>query len=88
MWCSREVRGADKVRQERKKALEEGKALFASKPKKGIAALLAQGMISDSSPEGIARWLHETRGLSMAAIGDYMGEDDPVRHQSSVERQA
>jgi brefeldin A-inhibited guanine nucleotide-exchange protein len=62
---------------ERKKAWEDAKKLFAAKPKKGMKLMLAEGMISDPSPEGIARWFHETQGVSMSAMGDFMGEDEP-----------
>ncbi len=62
---------------QRKKAVEDAKKLFSSKPKKGMELMLKQGMLPDPSPEGIARWFHETQGLSLSAMGDYMGEDDP-----------
>ena len=63
---------------QRKKAVEDAKKLFALKPKKGMEVLIKQGMITDTTPEGIAKWFHETQGLSLSAMGDYMGEDDPV----------
>lgn len=62
---------------QRKRAVEEAKKLFGLKPKKGMQVLIENGMLPDPSPEGIARWFHETQGLSLSAMGDYMGEDEP-----------
>jgi brefeldin A-inhibited guanine nucleotide-exchange protein len=40
----------------------------------GITFLLDTNFIKDKQPHSIARFLHETDGLSKAMIGEYLGE--------------
>ncbi|CAI4056876.1 hypothetical protein SUVZ_02G2930 [Saccharomyces uvarum] len=60
----------------RKTALSECIAIFNNKPKKAIPVLIQKGFMEDDSATSIAKWLLETEGLDMAAIGDYLGEGD------------
>ena len=60
----------------RKTALSECIAIFNNKPKKAIPVLIKKGFLKDDSPISIAKWLLETEGLDMAAVGDYLGEGD------------
>ncbi len=48
----------------------------------GIQFLLETGFIQDRRPDSIARFLHETEGLSKAMIGEYLGEGS-VLHRVS-----
>ena len=41
---------------------------------KGIEFFLETGFIASRSPQDIAKFLHETDGLSKAMIGEYLGE--------------
>lgn len=50
--------------------------LFNYKPKKGIKELLSRGFIKDDSASSIAKWLLDTDGLDLAAVGDFLGEGD------------
>merc|ERR1719201_2280725 len=48
--------------------------LFNEKASKGVKALLDCGEIAEATPECIAAYLLETRGLSKTQIGEYLGE--------------
>lgn len=61
---------------QRKTQLSDCIAIFNNKPKKAIPVLIARGFLKDNSPNSIAKWLLETDGLDMAALGDYLGEGD------------
>lgn len=61
----------------KKTAFQEAIRQFNVKPKRGIKALIASGIIENSSPEGIASFLLTTEGLDKALIGEYLGEGDP-----------
>ena len=58
----------------RKRVLQEGIRMFNWKPKKGIQLLAHNGFFDMSDPQSIARFLHNTEGLSKTEIGEYMGE--------------
>ncbi|SCW04145.1 LAFE_0H07074g1_1 [Lachancea fermentati] len=60
----------------RKTALMDCIKLFNFKPKKGIKKLIEGKFITDDSPKSIARWLLDTDGLDLAAVGDFLGEGD------------
>jgi Sec7-like guanine-nucleotide exchange factor len=60
-------------RKAKKKMRKDGIMLFNSKPKKGIAQLQAQGLLS-TEPAEVARFLRATEGLEYAAIGDYLSD--------------
>lgn len=57
----------------KKKMRAEGIALFNQKPKKGIAQLQAQGLLSEA-PAEVAHFLRQTEGLDYAAVGDYLSD--------------
>lgn len=50
--------------------------LFNNKPKRAIPELIKKNFLKDDSPKSVAKWLLETDGLDMAAIGDFLGEGD------------
>ncbi|AET39273.1 Arf family guanine nucleotide exchange factor SEC7 Ecym_4206 [Eremothecium cymbalariae DBVPG len=58
----------------RKTELQRCILLFNFKPKKGMEELLQKGFIKDKSPQVISKWLLNTSGLDLAAVGDYLGE--------------
>jgi Sec7-like guanine-nucleotide exchange factor len=62
-------------RKAKKKMRKDGIVLFNGKPKKGIAQLQAQGLLS-TKPAEIAQFLRATEGLDYAAIGDYLSDPD------------
>lgn len=66
----------EKIR-EKAKVLENGTREFNAKPKHGIKYLIKNGIILET-PESISEFLHTTKGLDKAAIGDYLGENDPT----------
>lgn len=49
---------------------------FNSKPRKGIEFLQQQKFLGED-PAEVARFLTTTLGLNKAAIGEYLGGDDP-----------
>lgn len=55
--------------------LQEGVALFNKKPKKGIEFLVRNGKLG-GTPEEIAAFLREGRGLDKVMVGEYLGERD------------
>lgn len=61
---------------QRKTQLSDIISVFNNKPKRAIPLLLNKGFIADESPESIAKWLLETDGLDLAAVGDYLGEGE------------
>ena len=65
----------ERVKQ-RKTALNEAIRQFNFKPKRGIKALLSEGLIRSDSPEDIARFLISNDRLDKAALGEYLGEGD------------
>ncbi|CAH00924.1 Arf family guanine nucleotide exchange factor SEC7 [Kluyveromyces lactis] len=48
--------------------------LFNYKTKKGIAESIKKGFIEDDSSVAIAKWLLNTDGLDLSAVGEYLGE--------------
>lgn len=60
----------------KKNALQDGIRQFNTKPKRGIKALLASGLIISDSPEDIARFLLTTEGLDKTSLGEFLGEGD------------
>ena len=62
-------------RKARKKARADGIALFNAKPKKGIAQLQRQGLLSGEAAD-VAHFLRQTEGLDYAAVGDYLSDPD------------
>ncbi|CAR24166.1 Arf family guanine nucleotide exchange factor SEC7 [Lachancea thermotolerans CBS 6340] len=60
----------------RKNELQDCINIFNYKPKKGIKELVEKKFIPDDSPASIAKWLLETDGLDLAAVGDFLGEGD------------
>ncbi|SCU81876.1 LADA_0C01596g1_1 [Lachancea dasiensis] len=60
----------------RKTELQDCINIFNYKPKKGISELIARGFIHDDTPSSVAKWLLETDGLDLAAVGDFLGEGD------------
>jgi len=40
----------------------------------GIQFFIQAGMLPSRDPHDVAKFLHETSGLSKAAIGEYLGE--------------
>jgi brefeldin A-inhibited guanine nucleotide-exchange protein len=60
----------------RKTALNEAIRQFNFKPKRGIKALLSEGLIRSDSPEDIARFLISNDRLDKAALGEYLGDGD------------
>lgn len=48
-------------------------ALFNSKPRRGVEALINEGMLGPS-PEEVAAFLAKGQGLDKTMIGDYLGE--------------
>ncbi|ORY77664.1 hypothetical protein BCR37DRAFT_382549 [Protomyces lactucae-debilis] len=61
----------------RKTAITDAIKLFNAKPKKGIAALLRQGLLKSMDSRDVAQFLLETEGLNKATIGEFLGEGDP-----------
>ncbi|KAA8494452.1 Brefeldin A-inhibited guanine nucleotide-exchange protein 1 [Porphyridium purpureum] len=59
-----------------KKLIEDGRKKFNAKPKAGIAFLLENRVIADSSPTAIASYLRNTDGLDATVLGEYLGEGD------------
>ncbi|KAG8914569.1 guanine nucleotide exchange protein for ADP-robosylation factor [Tulasnella sp. 408] len=68
--------GRFETAKQRKTTLLEGIRKFNFKPKRGIKFLIDAGFIKSSEPADIARFLHETDGLSKAMIGEYLGEGE------------
>ncbi|KAG8949407.1 guanine nucleotide exchange protein for ADP-robosylation factor [Tulasnella sp. 424] len=68
--------GRFETAKQRKTTLLEGIRKFNFKPKRGIKFLIDAGFIKSSEPGDVARFLHETDGLSKAMIGEYLGEGD------------
>lgn len=60
----------------RKTVLNEAIRQFNFKPKRGIKALLAEGIIRSDSPPDVARFLISNDRLDKAALGEYLGEGD------------
>jgi brefeldin A-inhibited guanine nucleotide-exchange protein len=60
----------------RKTVLNEAIRQFNFKPKRGIKAMLAEGIIRSDSPQDIARFLISNDRLDKAALGEYLGEGD------------
>lgn len=60
----------------RKAALSNGIRQFNFKAKRGIKALLADGLIRDDTPESIASFLLRHEQLDKSMIGEYLGEGD------------
>ncbi|SCV04177.1 LANO_0G08636g1_1 [Lachancea nothofagi CBS 11611] len=60
----------------RKTELQDCINIFNYKPKRGIKELLGRRFITHDSPRSIAKWLLETEGLDLAAVGDFLGEGD------------
>ena len=54
--------------------LEEGRKLFAEKPKHGVPFLIKHGFIKKDTPEAIAEYFHSSNNLDFTAIGDYISE--------------
>ncbi|KAI0921698.1 hypothetical protein AcV5_000779 [Taiwanofungus camphoratus] len=61
---------------QKKTTLLEGIKKFNFKPKRGVQFFVETGFIPSKSPKDIAKFLHETDGLSKAMIGEYLGEGD------------
>ncbi|KAH9844154.1 uncharacterized protein C8Q71DRAFT_819716 [Rhodofomes roseus] len=61
---------------QKKTTLLEGIKKFNYKPKRGIQFFIEAGFIPSDAPKDIAKFLHETDGLSKAMIGEYLGEGD------------
>ncbi|KAH9954231.1 hypothetical protein BC827DRAFT_1262273 [Russula dissimulans] len=61
---------------QKKTTLMEGIKRFNQKPKKGIQYLVETGFIPGKGPQDIAKFLHNTDGLSKTMIGEYLGEGD------------
>lgn len=62
-------------RKHRKEVMEAGIDMFNRKPKKGIMFLQDRGLVG-STPESVAKWLHEDERLDKTAVGDFLGEND------------
>lgn len=63
---------------QKKTAFLKAVQLFNFKPKRGVKALIAQGFIEDSTPEGIGRYLLvNNNSLDKKMIGEYLGEGEP-----------
>lgn len=60
-------------RKAKKKMRAEGIALFNAKPKKGLAQLQAQGLLSQD-PADVAHFLRQTEGLDFAAVGEVLSD--------------
>ncbi|SCV04651.1 LAMI_0H17832g1_1 [Lachancea mirantina] len=60
----------------RKTELQDCINLFNIKAKKGLQALLSKGFLSDDSPQSVAKWILDTEGLDLGAVGDFLGEGD------------
>lgn len=60
----------------RKTALNEAVRQFNFKPKRGIKALLAEGLVRSDSPQDIARFLISNDRIDKAALGEYLGEGE------------
>ncbi|SCU89569.1 LAME_0E04324g1_1 [Lachancea meyersii CBS 8951] len=60
----------------RKTELQDCINIFNYKPKRGLKELIERKFITDDTPPSIAKWLLETDGLDLAAVGDYLGEGD------------
>ena len=60
----------------RKAALSNGIRQFNFKPKRGLKALLADGMIRDDTPDSIASFLLRHDQLDKAMVGEFLGEGD------------
>jgi hypothetical protein len=58
-----------------KQQFQEGVALFNMKPKKGVAALQANGFVGTGAAD-VARFLYDTKGLKKTAVGEYLGEGE------------
>lgn len=61
---------------QRKTQLTDCIKIFNTKPKKAIKPLKEMGFLKNDDPLSIAKWLLETDGLDLAAVGDYLGEGD------------
>uniref|UniRef100_A0A4W3I1Y6 Cytohesin-3-like n=1 Tax=Callorhinchus milii TaxID=7868 RepID=A0A4W3I1Y6_CALMI len=74
---------------ERNKQMAMGKKKFNMDPKKGIEYLIENKLLCRNE-EDIAKFLYKGEGLNKTAIGDYLGERDPMNIrilQSFVELQ-
>lgn len=57
-------------------------AIFNTKPKKGLQALIDRGVVG-KSPEDVAVFLHNTPLIDKAAIGELLGEPDLIEIRQS-----
>ncbi|XP_038639741.1 cytohesin-2-like isoform X2 [Scyliorhinus canicula] len=62
---------------ERNKQMSAGKKKFNMDPKKGIEHLIQNKLLS-SKEEEIAKFLYKGEGLHKTAIGDYLGQREPL----------
>ncbi|KAJ1952787.1 guanine nucleotide exchange protein for ADP-robosylation factor, partial [Linderina pennispora] len=60
----------------RKERFEEGRKLFAWKPKKGIEAWKKGGLIKSNDPVEIAKFFSSNTGIDKMQLGEYLGEGD------------
>ncbi|CAJ0942598.1 unnamed protein product, partial [Mesorhabditis belari] len=62
------------------KLMSQGKKKFNQEPEKGLQWMIERGLLSPT-PSDVAQWLYkcttEIKGVSKAAIGDYLGLNDP-----------
>tara|TARA_R110002003_G_scaffold45_5_gene3491 strand:+ start:40138 stop:44316 length:4179 start_codon:yes stop_codon:yes gene_type:complete len=61
----------------KKIALTNAIRQFNYKPKRGLKTLIAEGFISSSAPEDIAKFLLDNDQLDKIALGEFLGEGDP-----------
>ncbi|KAJ3127570.1 Brefeldin A-inhibited guanine nucleotide-exchange protein 2 [Nowakowskiella sp. JEL0407] len=61
----------------RKVLMQQRIKYFNEKPEKAVALLIKDGFLSED-PESIAAFLRNTAELDKAAIGDYIGSNDPL----------
>jgi len=63
-----------------KMILEEGRARFSADPKKSLEFFEANHLLVNT-PEGIAKFFHETDGLDKNALGEFIGGSKPLNKQ-------
>ncbi|KAJ1946521.1 guanine nucleotide exchange protein for ADP-robosylation factor, partial [Linderina macrospora] len=61
----------------RKERFEEGRKLFAWKPKKGIEAWKKGGLIRSNDPVEIASFFSTNSGIDKMQLGEFLGEGEP-----------
>ena len=65
------------------KKYEAAAIKFNMKPKKGIAYLVEQGLC-DGTPQSVASFLFQSRGVDKVIVGDYIGDPEDFNKKVRV----